>query len=297
MNTATLKICVEARPFLSDLQDAISTQRRARLRRGTEPLTPVRRLELIDAGYSHGDGILALSGVSLLVERGEWIGVVGPSGGGKTTLANVLVGLLILLRPVSTLSTTDRRQTTPQLLGVTLRDRLSGTSAPQGNPGREHRFSSRSPWRRDSRSSRTRIDSGRDRTLPDGFDTMVGDGMAKHVGRTAAARCTRTSAGLATRRADLGRAHQRPRLDQSGPTRGRSRHPPDRNHGDRRVTSTCAAWAVSPLRPRRRRTTSRLRESRRCGAPRPSPRGRFSLIAAGRHDATHPPSATSAHFR
>ena len=94
MNTATLNICGEARPFLSHLQDAISTQRRARRRRGTEPLTPVRRLELIDAGYSHGDGILALSGVSLLVERGEWIGVVGPSGGGKTTLANVLVGLL-----------------------------------------------------------------------------------------------------------------------------------------------------------------------------------------------------------
>src|SRR6266480_2305568 len=41
------------------------------------------------------NGVKALQGVSLTVERGEIFGVLGPNGAGKTTLLNIMATLLL----------------------------------------------------------------------------------------------------------------------------------------------------------------------------------------------------------
>ena len=51
------------------------------------PLIEVRNLR-----KAYGS-VAALDGISLEVERGEWLAMMGPSGSGKTTLLNILGGL------------------------------------------------------------------------------------------------------------------------------------------------------------------------------------------------------------
>jgi zinc transport system ATP-binding protein len=43
--------------------------------------------------FAYGRGPAVLDGIDLIVERGEFVGVAGPNGGGKTTLMRLIVGL------------------------------------------------------------------------------------------------------------------------------------------------------------------------------------------------------------
>jgi zinc transport system ATP-binding protein len=45
--------------------------------------------------WVHYDGIPILEGVSLSVISGDFLGIIGPNGGGKTTLLKVILGLVI----------------------------------------------------------------------------------------------------------------------------------------------------------------------------------------------------------
>ncbi|MBK6659751.1 MAG: ABC transporter ATP-binding protein [Proteobacteria bacterium] len=50
-------------------------------------------VELDEVSFRYGDGPLVLDGLSLKVEAGEQVAIVGASGGGKSTLVQVLLGL------------------------------------------------------------------------------------------------------------------------------------------------------------------------------------------------------------
>jgi branched-chain amino acid transport system ATP-binding protein len=49
----------------------------------------------VDALTKRFGGLVAVSGVSLQIEEGEIVGILGPNGSGKTTLLSLLAGLLV----------------------------------------------------------------------------------------------------------------------------------------------------------------------------------------------------------
>ncbi len=51
-------------------------------------------IDIKDLAVSYGDDNIALSGVNLQVMRGDFLGVIGPNGGGKTTLIKAILGLV-----------------------------------------------------------------------------------------------------------------------------------------------------------------------------------------------------------
>lgn len=57
-------------------------------------MSKILELENIFAGYSHKE---VLRNVNLTVKQGDFLGIIGPNGGGKSTLLKVILGLI---RPV-----------------------------------------------------------------------------------------------------------------------------------------------------------------------------------------------------
>jgi len=57
-------------------------------------MTPAIRLNGIVKAYTRGSQkVEVLHGLSLAIERGEFVSIMGPSGSGKTTLLNLIAGL------------------------------------------------------------------------------------------------------------------------------------------------------------------------------------------------------------
>ncbi|HYG77094.1 MAG TPA: metal ABC transporter ATP-binding protein [Planctomycetota bacterium] len=58
------------------------------------PVNATSVIELRGVKYAYGDGPNVLDGVDFKVRDGEFLGVIGPNGGGKTTLLKLILGLM-----------------------------------------------------------------------------------------------------------------------------------------------------------------------------------------------------------
>jgi ABC-type multidrug transport system fused ATPase/permease subunit len=84
---------VENMPFVQKLEDLRANYIEHRTIDGTIPLEEVHTLEVVNARYSY-DGVQnALEDISATFRRGEIVGIVGPSGGGKSTLSQLILRL------------------------------------------------------------------------------------------------------------------------------------------------------------------------------------------------------------
>jgi ABC-type multidrug transport system fused ATPase/permease subunit len=90
---ATIQSMVEQSPNLSSLLARIDVLDAAAAPVGSRPLDAIDAIELVGVGYDYEPGRVGIDDVTLRIERGEVIGVIGPSGGGKSTLVQVLLRL------------------------------------------------------------------------------------------------------------------------------------------------------------------------------------------------------------
>ena len=94
-NQAAVDILTKDRRIIKDWQATISAED---LCSGTESqggaaFTDEIRLERVSFSYEAG-GPIVLRNVGLSIHRGQFVGICGPTGGGKSTLVDILIGLL-----------------------------------------------------------------------------------------------------------------------------------------------------------------------------------------------------------
>ena len=83
----------EQLPFMDRLRKAMDHYRAHPQQDGSQPLSRIERLEMVDVGFSYVADVDVLSGISFAVPRGEAVGIVGPSGAGKSSLVQLLLRL------------------------------------------------------------------------------------------------------------------------------------------------------------------------------------------------------------
>lgn len=81
-------------PAAHELIGHLDTFRSARRGHGHQRVERVGRVEFNEVSFAYPGGTTVLEKVDLSIEPGHVVGIVGPSGAGKTTLVQILLGLL-----------------------------------------------------------------------------------------------------------------------------------------------------------------------------------------------------------
>lgn len=134
------------------------------------------RVEFQNISFAYQPGTLVIDDLSLVVEPGRTVAIVGPTGAGKTTLVNLLMRFYELDGGRILLDGTDitavSRQTLRSQLGMVLQDTwlFSGTIAENIAYGRPDATEAEVVA-----AARAAHADGFVRTLPNGYDTPVSD--------------------------------------------------------------------------------------------------------------------------
>ena len=96
-NTKQLQLAAQSilqmHPYVDGLEKEIADLNAHPMPHGTIPLAGIGTVRLENVGFAYVAGQPVLENVSLEFSDGEAIGIIGPSGGGKSTLSQLLTGL------------------------------------------------------------------------------------------------------------------------------------------------------------------------------------------------------------
>ena len=83
-------------PFITSVENYVRESKSLReFRDGTEPFHFSDRLEFKNVSFAYPDGSDVVSDISIMLRKGELLGLIGPSGAGKTTLVDLFLRLLV----------------------------------------------------------------------------------------------------------------------------------------------------------------------------------------------------------
>ena len=80
-------------PFLQRLQETLARYHQGRQHDGGLPIGTIGQLDIDQLWFSYQPGEPVLKGLSLSIPPREVVGIVGPTGGGKSTFVQLLLGL------------------------------------------------------------------------------------------------------------------------------------------------------------------------------------------------------------